>query len=58
MEKKAREILETGRDKLDTLAENLLMHETLSRQEIDELLGTEEDDEGEEKLKEVKKAAN
>jgi cell division protease FtsH len=53
MEEKAREFLESNREKLDALAEGLLEHETLSREEIDETLGSE----GEES-EEEEKAAN
>jgi cell division protease FtsH len=38
MEKEAEEILSDNREKLDTLAEQLLKHETLSKEEIDRLL--------------------
>jgi cell division protease FtsH len=47
MEKEAVQILESHRDKLDILAESLLHHETISRQEIDELLGEEKEEEEE-----------
>jgi cell division protease FtsH len=57
MERKAEDILGSNRDKLDTLAENLLKHETLSREEIEELLGTE-NEEREEASEKLKKAAN
>ena len=57
MEKKARQILESHRDKLETLTENLLKHETLSKQEIDDLLGTEKE-EMEDVYEEKKKVAN
>jgi cell division protease FtsH len=55
MEEKAGEILESNRDKLDALAEGLLEHETLSREEIDDLLGPENGDleEASKKLKKV-----
>jgi cell division protease FtsH len=57
MENKAAEILESNRDKLDAIAEGLLEHEILSREEIDEILGPETD-ESEEGAEEIKKAAN
>jgi len=38
MENKAEETLKENRDKLDTLARNLLEHETLSNEQIDQLL--------------------
>ena len=38
MEEKAAHLLESNRDKLDGLAEALLEHESLSREEIDEIL--------------------
>ena len=39
MEKKAKDILQSNRDKLDVLAHALLEHETLSKEEVDQLLG-------------------
>jgi cell division protease FtsH len=42
MQEKARTILADNRDKLDTLVEALLEHETLDREEIDELLDLQE----------------
>jgi len=39
MEKKAEDLLRANRDKLDVLAHGLLEHESLSREEIDQLLG-------------------
>jgi cell division protease FtsH len=57
MEKKAAEILKSNRDKLDAIAEGLLEHEMLSREEIDEILGTETD-ESKQGAEEMKKAAN
>ncbi len=41
MEKKSMEILTSGRNLLDALAEALLEHETLSREEIEEILNGE-----------------
>lgn len=43
MEEKARKLQESNRDKLDALAEGLLDNESLSREEIDEILGPETD---------------
>jgi cell division protease FtsH len=57
MEEKARKILESNRDKLDALARGLLEHETLSREEIDDLLGTE-DEESEETPEKLKRVAS
>jgi cell division protease FtsH len=51
MEEKAREILTSHRGQLDALAEGLLENETLSKGEIDEILGREEPEK-------PKKAAN
>jgi cell division protease FtsH len=39
-EKKAEDLLESDRDKLDSLAEALLEHESMEKEEIDQLLGT------------------
>ncbi|MEW6379491.1 MAG: ATP-dependent zinc metalloprotease FtsH [bacterium] len=39
MEKKAEAVLHANRDKLDTLAQGLLEHESLSNEEVDQLLG-------------------
>jgi len=39
MEKKAEDILKSNRDKLDILAHALLEHESLSKEEVDQLLG-------------------
>jgi cell division protease FtsH len=41
MEKKAENLIEENKKKLEALAEALLEHESLSREEIDDLLGTE-----------------
>jgi ATP-dependent Zn protease len=57
MEEKARELLESNRDKLDALAEGLLENETLSSEEIDEILGSKKE-EAEQEPEERKKAAN
>jgi cell division protease FtsH len=57
MEKKAAGILGSNLDKLDALAEGLLEHETLSREEIDEILGSERDEPEQESGK-LKRAAN
>jgi cell division protease FtsH len=38
MEKKAREVLEPNRDKLDAIAKALIKHETLENKDIDEIL--------------------
>jgi cell division protease FtsH len=57
MEKRAGDILVSNRDKLDALAEGLLRHETLSRDEIDDLLGAEPK-EWEEESGEVRRAVN
>jgi cell division protease FtsH len=57
MEEKARELLESNRDKLDALAEGLLENETLSREEIDEILGSQKE-EAEQEPEEKRKAAN
>jgi cell division protease FtsH len=56
-EGKAKDILEVNRDKLDAIADGLLKHETLSREEIDDILGPETD-EVVKGTEEVKKAAN
>lgn len=39
MEHKAIEILKSNKDKLDALVQSLLEHESLSKQEVDQLLG-------------------
>jgi len=59
MEERARETLKNNREKLDALTYALLEHETLSREEIDELLGMEPDaGHGEEENESGKEAAN
>jgi len=49
MENKAIEILKSNKDKLDALVQGLLDHESLSKKEVDELIGlnAEPDDEKE-----------
>jgi cell division protease FtsH len=44
MEKKAKKILESNRNKLDALAEGLLEQETLSREDIDDILASDKDE--------------
>lgn len=64
MEDKAKEILESNRDKLDALAEGLLDKETLSGEEIDEILESasgepgEGEGQGEEEAGRAKEVAN
>jgi cell division protease FtsH len=48
MEKKAREVLEPNRDKLDAIAKALMEHETLENKDIDEILGQDHDPQPEE----------
>jgi len=57
MEEKAGEILTSHRDKLDALAEGLLEQETLSREEIDQILESEAH-ESEDASEQPKQAAN
>jgi len=50
-EKKAIEVLTSNREKLDALADGLLEHETLSKEEVDEILGSMSESPGSPKLR-------